>query len=130
MPSRTTLTIANGADTPVNVDFVPMSGANGISTFVATDGVPVGDKTLTVSSAHGNREKASIRFKLPVTVTETVNGVENAIVARTAYVRMDFDFARNSTLDEREDAVAFAANILNSSQTEIMEVLQDLHDFY
>jgi hypothetical protein len=43
---------------------------------------------------------------------------------------MDFDFARNSTLEEREDAVAFAANILDPSQTAIMSVLKDLHDFY
>jgi hypothetical protein len=130
MPNRTTLTIANGESTPVDVPFVPKSGANNVSTFVATDGVPVGDRILTVSSTHGNREKASIRFKLPVTVTETVNGVSNSVVARTAYVRMDFDFAGNSTLEEREDAVAFAANILDPSQTAIMSILKDLHDFY
>lgn len=131
MPALTSITVADGASTPVNHEFVPAGKpVAGVSEFRNTDGVAVGDNVLTVSSSLNARRKVSIRFKLPQTATQTLNGVSSEIVTKTAYVRMDFDFAADSTLIERKDAVAFASNILGAGQTEVREVLLNLRDFY
>lgn len=130
MPALTTLTINNGASPAVPQVFVPQGKPNGVATFKKSDGTPVGDHSLTVSSTHGTRHKVSLRLKLPQVVTQTVNGVQTEVVVRTAFARVDFDFASDSTLAERKDAIALISNGLLPAQTAISAVFADLNDFY
>lgn len=130
MPALTTLTINDGASPVVPQVFVPQGKSNGVVTFKKSDGTPVGDNILTVSSTHGTRHKVSLRLKLPQVVTQTINGVQTEVVIRTAFARVDFDFASDSTKDERVNAIALVANALSPAQTAMSAVLADLNDFY
>jgi hypothetical protein len=128
MPAFAPIAIMDGASTPVSHTYTPNGRPAGVAEFSEKDGVPVGDNSLTVSSKHGTREKVSLRLRLPQVVSETINGVVSPKVARTAYVRMDFDFADTSTEAERTDAIALAASLLGTATAGSLIV--DLEDIY
>jgi hypothetical protein len=130
MPALTTLTIDDGQSTPVAHSFVPTGMPNGVAEFRDSDGVAVGDNILTVSSKLATRRKVSVRFKLPQTATLAGDGNASEVISRIAYVRMDFDFDAASTEAERDDAIAFARNLLSASQTAIDSVVVGNQDFY
>jgi hypothetical protein len=68
---------------------------------------------------------------LPQTATLAGDGNPTEVISRTAYVRIDFDFDRASTEQERDDAMAFVHNLFDAaSQTEIYDVVVGLQDFY
>lgn len=128
MPAITPITITDGA--AVNKVFNPRGIPNGIATFAHSDGVAVGDSLLTVSSKLGARRKVSIRFNLPQTATLAGDGNPTEVVSRSAYVRLEFDFDKASTLEERLDARAFVRALLASTQNEIVAVIDGNQDFY
>lgn len=128
MPAISPITIKDGAaaDTVFNPRGIP----NGIASFANSDGVAVGDRLLTVSSKLATRRKVSIRFNLPQTATLAGDGNPTEVVSRSAYVRMEFDFDKASTLAERKDARAFALSLLANTQTAIVDVIDGNQDFY
>lgn len=128
MPAITPITVTDGA--AANKVFNPRGTPNGIATFAHSDGVAVGDSLLTVSSKLGARRKVSIRFNLPQTATLAGDGNPTEVVSRSAYVRLEFDFDKASTLAERLDARAFVRSLLANTQTEIVAVIDGNQDFY
>lgn len=130
MPAITTITVNDGAASPVAHSFEPRGNPNGIATFANSDGVAVGDNLLTVSSKFAARRKVSIRFVLPQTAVLAGDGNPTEVISRSAYVRVEFDFDRASTLAERKDARAYLRNLLADSQTAIVKVLDENQDFY
>lgn len=133
MPQLQSLVLADRTTpTPVNHTFTP-SGINqqGVGEVVNSSGVPVGSERVTVSMKKSNtRYKGSVRLTLPVLVTETINGVSNPVVARVAYVNMDFSFDEKSTEQERKNAVGMAADALASGKVLINDTLTKLEGIY
>lgn len=84
-----------------------------VGRLVNSNGVIVGDKTLTISGRTSNsRRKATLKLELPTVVTETVNGIQNPKATRVAYVRLDADFSTLSTTAERNAAIKLIADAL------------------
>jgi hypothetical protein len=128
MPALTSVAVYDGEDTPVLHTFVPQNMTAGVASFKETDGVPVGDNILTVSSSHGTRHKVDIRLRLPQTATQTVNGVPSEIVTRTIYATVRFDYPSDSTEQERDNASEIISNLLK--QATMKTVVVGLSDFY
>lgn len=132
MPQLSPITVKDRAATPVDHTYEPSQTDNsGVSTLLSSSGIPIGDKSISVST---RRTNGAIRVKLvftdPVLVTETVNGVSRPKVDRTAKCFLDFAFSTESTLQERKDLVGKVASALASDQTFLMEVLQDAKGIY
>lgn len=95
-------------DAGTNISFVPRDIVNGVATTVNSSGIPLGDKTfsLSVSRTQAGRRKANLKFTLPVVQTETINGVGRPTVVRTAYCDVNFSFDGTSSTAERADMIA------------------------
>jgi len=132
MPALTIITANDRESTPVTHSFSPDGEENGVFRFVETDGVPVGDNVLTVSKnvTPAQKRKLRVRLAMPVTVTETVNGVDSPKIVRTAYADFAFTFDKESTLQERKNLVGLMAGLLASSEPSMNEVLTELKGFY
>jgi hypothetical protein len=104
---------------------------DGVATFLSSSGVPVGDKKITASTRRAN---ARIRHKLvftdPIVVNEVINGVTRPSVDRVNYVNVEFNFADNSTRQERDDLVGKFYSSLASGQVALMAMIVDGEGFY
>ena len=69
-------------------------------------------------------------MQVPVTQTQTINGVDTPVVVRTAYVEVNFTFDALSSTQERADAVGLMVNSLAASQTQINDLVVNLSDIY
>lgn len=127
MATPSTLTVNDGAATPVAHDFIPGPRTDGVQYFLNSNGVKIGDKTITVSQRKvGTKYKPRVVIAIPIVQDETVNGVTNPKVVRTGYADITFTFENLSTEQERDDVVAFMANLLAPGQTEVRKVIADL----
>lgn len=131
MPNFSSFTINDREATPVAHTFVPATLVGGLATYVESNGVPLGEPKLTVSSRKANSKyRISLRLAMPVVATETINGVDNPKVIRTSYIEMNLTFEETSTLQERMNAVGIFANMLSASVTQIDSVLTDLEGLW
>lgn len=133
MPQLQSLVLKDRAATPVSHTFVPRDISQGVGKVVASSGVPVGEKTYTVSvrqTPENGRFRVQLRMALPVVQEQTVNGVTNPIVVRTSYVDATFTFDRNSTAQERDDTVGMFADSLGKTQNLTQGALVNLEGVY
>lgn len=118
----------------VNRTYTPRGkDANGVHAFrnVSTSGVPFGDPLLTVGLRRtATKYIGTIQLTVPVLVTETINGVMNPRVTRTARFKGEFTVDGLSTKAERASIVAQVADALAGNQTLIQSLLVDLEDIY
>jgi len=132
MPQLASITISDAATTPVAHTYTPRDIVGGIATLSESTGVPIGDNRITMSLTRtsSGRVKPSIRLNLPVTATQTVNGVATPTVVRTAYVELNFSFENTSTTQERKDAMELARQLLFSTQSIPVGLIRDLQTVY
>nr|APG77002.1 hypothetical protein [Beihai levi-like virus 23] len=126
MPARTILTIDDGASTPVAHTYKPSGSQPGTAVLVESDGVPVGDKVITIDpklASNGDR-KVKLGNYQPVTVSETINGVARETLERRSSSVTTFTFAKDSTVQERANVVAILRNLLDD-QAFVQKVLVD-----
>jgi len=105
--------IKDAAD--VDVTFSPRNLEGGIATFVNSNGVPVGDKKITLTMGRPNangRRKVSFKLALPVVQDVVVSGVSKPTVVRSIFVDMTWQWEATSTPAERADSHAFAYKLL------------------
>lgn len=115
MPSLQSLVVTDRATTPVNFTLLPVREDGGIGTVALADstGASITERRFSIGQRRtAGRVKTTIKFRVPIVVTETVNGVSSAKVAREAYVDCTFNFADNSTEQERNDVVGMFASAL------------------
>lgn len=112
MPATTTLVLKNEANE--DVTFSPREAIPGYALLVNSDGVPIGDKSvsLRLTKTAAGRRKVNIKFILPVVQDMTVNGVSHPTEVRAAYANLEFTFSGESNTAEREDALAFVKSAL------------------
>lgn len=133
MPQLQTLVLKDRASTPVNHTFAPRDITGNVGKVVASTGVPVGEKTYTVSlrqTPDNGRFRVQLRMAVPTVQNQDIGGVINPIVTRTAYVDATFTFDRTSTEQERKDVVGMFQDSLDSSKALTNGVLVNLEGVY
>lgn len=132
MATRTNLILTDRAATPADHTFSPDGeDANGVHAFSEKNGVPAANKRFTANiRSSGGKYRPSLRLQLPVVQTQTISGIENPVVVRTAFAEVAFTFDQNSTLQERKDCVGFIADALAADQTMINDLIVNLTDIY
>lgn len=132
MSARTNLVINDRAGTPVAHTYSPDGDdANGVHLYSEKTGVPAGNPRFSASLKSSNgKYRPSLRIQLPITQTQTINGVSAPVVVRTAYVEVNATFDALSTTQERADAIGLMANALAAAQTQINDLLVNLSDIY
>jgi len=127
MPALANVILTDRAGTPVNHTFTPLGRDGDGGRYFKAASSPLGDYRLTVTPrlTPGGRRKVDISLSLPVLVTETVNGVNNYVVARTSRAKVSFDFDSQSTLQERKDLIGMIYTALAAGTGQINSVLAD-----
>ena len=74
--------------------------------------------------------KATLKFVVPVVVTQTINGVSTPIVARTSFVNCEFEFDKTSTEQERNDVVGMFQSSLASNAVLVNDTVVKLQGVY
>lgn len=130
MPARTNIVINDGESTPVAHTFVPMGTLNGVHMWKESDGVPIGDNLLGLSLKKTDTVyRARVTLAMPVTVTETVNGVDRPVVDRIGRFNGEFIFPASSSLQERKNISELVRNMFANASI-FQEVVWDLEDVY
>lgn len=132
MSARTNLVINDRAATPVAHTYSPDGDdVNGVHVFSEKTSVPAGNPRYTASLRSSNgKYRPTVKLVVPVVQTQTINGVSNPIVVRTAYAEVSFTFDALSTTQERADCVGLLVNSLSASQTQINDMVVNLSDIY
>lgn len=132
MSARANLVINDRAGTPVAHTYSPDGDdANGVHLWSEKTSVPLGNPKFTASLKQSNgKYRPSLRLVVPVTQTQTINGVSTPVIVRTAYVDVAFTFDGLSSTQERADCVGLIVNAMAASQTQINDLLVNLSDVY
>jgi hypothetical protein len=132
MSARGNLVINDRAATPVAHTYTPDGDdAAGVHVYSEKTGVPAANPRFTAAlKKSGSKYRPSLRLQIPIVQTQTVNGVSNPVVVRTAYVEFNAVFDALSTDQERKDAVGLMVNALAASQTQINDMVVGLADIY
>lgn len=125
------ITVNNGGATPVAHTFVPQSrDNNGVVKFRESDGVPLGDKILTLSLKEipsTGRWKGRLVLAIPRVVEETINGVMVSKIQRTAYADLSVTFDASSTATERDNILALLGNMIVGGEATVDGAFRDLN---
>lgn len=132
MSARTNLVLKDRAGTPVSHTFTPDGDdANGIHLFSEKVGVPAGYSRFTAGLRQTNGKfRTSLRLSVPITQTQTINGVSSPVIVRTSYGEVSFTFDALSSAQERSDAVGMMMDSLLATQTQINDMIVNLSDIY
>lgn len=132
MPQLTNLVLTDRESTPVDHTFVPRGIDGGVATVVESNGVPIGNNTVTISMRRTptNRYKAVLKGQFPVVQTQTINGVSTPVVVRTSNVELSFNFDATSTEQERKNVVGMIQSALDSSESLTNGVFTKLEGVY
>jgi hypothetical protein len=132
MPSVTNITVNDREATPVAHVYTPQTRKGDVWYWARRDGTPLGDETLTMSIVQtaGGLYKVRLRMVDPVVVTETINGISVPKIERSNFVSSEFTFSERSSLQERKNIVGKFANAFATSQTFILNVVQDLEGIH
>lgn len=133
MAARGTITVKDRTPTtPVDHAFTPDGDdANQVHLFSEKTGVPIGNPRLTAALRRSKgKHRMTLRLAVPQTQLQTVNGVTNPVVVRTAYVELHCTFDGGSSVQERADAVGLMANAMAPSQTIVNDLLVNAVDIW
>lgn len=121
MPAFGIITAADAAATPVNHNFEPTKGPEGIDKWVerTTNTQLAGQWALTFAVKNpkqsGGVTRVTLGLSIPIVVNSVVNGVTIPAVDRTARFFGEFIFPANGSEQERKDIVKLVANLLNNA---------------
>lgn len=133
MPQLQSLVLTDRTPTtPVDHTFTPLGAPGGLSTVVETSGVPLGNKSVKIAMGQTatGRYKGVLKMIFPVVQTETIDGISNPKVVRTAYVNLDVTFEPTHTLQERNDVIGMLASALGTSKTLVNDAFVKLESVY
>jgi hypothetical protein len=114
MPQMEPLVLTDRAATPVDHEFNPRGKDKGIATYAESTGIPIGDRRITISDPRfsNGRARVSVKLAWPVVQDNVVGGVSAPTIVRTNYVDLAFNWAQESSLQERDDVVAMIYDLL------------------
>lgn len=128
MPALATITINDGATTPVAHAYTPVTTDGLIASMKERVGVPVGYPSLGVSVRPPVKggEVYKERFTLALPVTAVVNGV--TVVDYTNTGTIELLLSERSTTQNRKDLRVLLANLL--AHATIVSVVENLEPIY
>jgi hypothetical protein len=134
MPNLANVVLTDRKATPVAHTFTPQGiTPAGVATVIESSGVPVGNSKLSVShrvAPASGKHKTELKLAIPVVVNETINGVTNPRVARTAYADVTFTFEATSTTAERNDLVGMLESALKPANLLVNGTVVNLEDIW
>lgn len=110
--------------------FAPRDSVSGLSTLIASNGVPIADKRLTIQSSRtpAGKSKVAINLVLPVVQDVVVNGVSRPTPVRTAYAKVEMTFDGTSNPTERQSVRQLLFTLLSTA--EIADVVDNNNPLY
>jgi hypothetical protein len=127
MPSLQNVILTDRATpTPVAHTFVPRGHEGTDGGRVVKAGVSaVADLLFTIEPRNtaGGRRKVDLRLVLPVVQNKVEDGVSSYVVSRANRATVTFDFAGDSTEQERKDLVGMIYSSLDASKTLVNDTL-------
>lgn len=131
MPQLQTLSLTDRQSTPVVHAFIPESINQNVGSVVENKDVPIGNPRYSLSLRQTVRSyKASLKFSVPVVVTQTANGINTPVVTRTSYVNCEFEFDKTSTEQERKDVVGMFQSSLAPGAVLVNDTVVKLQGVY
>lgn len=126
MPQLQNLVLTDRATTPVAHTFTPRAKEGNDGGRVVKAGVSaVADMQFTIEPRRTpqGRFKVNIGLVVPIVQNKVENGVSSYIVTRASRVNVTFDFAGDSTEQERKDLVGMIASAFDPSKVLVNDVL-------
>jgi len=110
-----------------DVTFTPRDVVSGVATLVHSDGVPVGEKVISISQSRTTtgRRKFGVKLSLPVVQDVVVAGISRPTIVRTGYADLTLSFDGTSNADEREDLLSFLRGVL-ANTTNVRPLVESL----
>lgn len=132
MPNLTNVVLKDRAPTPADHTFKPRDTTGGITTLVESNGVPLGDRKITLSQSRSasGRIRATVKLTLPVIQDVEVNGVVRPTVVRSNYAEFTLNFDPSSSRRERDDTVSFINELCKDGQGVMDGFLVDLEGLW
>lgn len=132
MSARGNLVLKDRATTPVSHTYTPDGDdANGVHVYSEKTSVPAGNPRFTASLRNSNgKYRPTVKLTVPITQTQTVNGVSSPVIVRTSYAEVNFTFDALSSEQERADVVGLLVDSLGASQTQINDLIVKLSDIW
>lgn len=131
MPQLQSLTLTDRQSTPVAHTFTPESISQNVGSVVENKDVPIGNPRYSLSLRQTAKAyKATLKFAVPVVVTQTINGINTPVVARTSYVNCEFEFDKTSSEQERKDVVGMFQSSLAPGAVLVNDTVVKLQGVY
>lgn len=132
MSARTNLVLKDRAGTPVSHTFTPDGDdSNGVHIFSEKVGVPAGYSRFTASlDTKGKNIRARLKLSVPITQSQTINGITTPVVVRTSYAEVAFTFDPLSSTQERADVVGMTLDSLLATQVQVNDLIVNVSDIY
>lgn len=126
------LVLTDRASPVVNHTFTPRDVVDGVGTVEESTGVKVGDKLFSISMKRTPTGKYKGRSKLtvPVVVNEVINGVSVPAVARTSIIEVTLTFDKESTEQERKDAIGMFQSSFDPAKVLVNDTFVKLTGVY
>lgn len=130
MPQAATITINDGATTPVAHALTPMGNLGGdknVFVFQEQGSTLEGNLRVEIEvrpvTAQAKTRRERIKLVQPRVVTQTVNGVNTSVVLNEDLASVDYVVSKGSTVQERKNLRVLLANLLTNSV--VAKVLDD-----
>ena len=117
----------------VNHTYVPRDIVGDVATVVEdTLGIPFGNPTFSVQTRRTKGGFYAVTFQAttPIIVSQTIDGVVSAKVARSARAEIKFVFAPSSTEAERKNFVAVVASAFADDKPLVWDSVVKLQGIY
>lgn len=128
MPQLATAVLKDSAD--VDHNFTPDGIQGNVATLVESTGVPIGNKSISISLTRtaAGRRKAVVKAVFPVVQDAVVSGVSRPTIVRAAYADITFSFDQTSSTLERKDVIAYMKSLFGTAMFD--DVAADLQPLY
>lgn len=135
MPDIGTLVAADAAATPVNHNFNPSKVDGDIARYnEKSSPIAAGFWPLSISlraplaNSTAKVYRSQINLAIPVTATQTINGVASTVVTHTNRVTVEFVMSADSTVQERKDLKKVLVNLLETA--DVSDVVENLNNIW
>lgn len=135
MPALSTITVSDRESTPVAHSFEPYQiDKNGVAVYRDYDanGVPLGDNILSIGiNETAERLNGTLKLSMPTLSTTTDDGGNDTYgVSRVARVTVSVSFDKESTSQERANAIGLVQSALASSIDQVNAVFVENQRVY